>query len=173
MAYNKEELERKSVEAIQKHRLFFVTDVPPMIGMSTSTFYFHKLHENENINKALKVNRSENLLNQKAYKVECKRKYLGTGYVYIVQCGDFNYYKIGISKKNFQNRLSGLQVGSPFPLKMLEVYHCPNYSQLERELHLKYFKHRMVGEWFELTDEQIQEVKDHLEKRVTEQITLF
>ena len=59
MAYNKEELERKSVEAIQKHRLFFVTDVPPMIGISTSTFYLHELEKSEAIKEALTKNRIE------------------------------------------------------------------------------------------------------------------
>ena len=120
MAYDTKELEKKAIEAIAKHRLFFISDVAPMIGISEKTFYNHQLHQNKNISKALEKSRADNLVNNKAYQVESRRKYLGTGYVYIVQCGNFNYYKIGISKKDFQNRLSGLQVGSPFPLKMLE-----------------------------------------------------
>ena len=59
MAYDTNELEKKAIEAIEKHRLFFITDVPPMIGISTSTFYLHELEKSEAIKEALTKNRIE------------------------------------------------------------------------------------------------------------------
>ena len=41
MAYNKDELKTKSIEAIKKNRLIFVEDICAMIGISKPTFYSH------------------------------------------------------------------------------------------------------------------------------------
>ena len=59
MAYDTNELEKKAVEAIEKHRLFFISDVAPMIGISEKTFYNHNLHELQSIKEALTKNRIE------------------------------------------------------------------------------------------------------------------
>lgn len=59
MAYDTKELEKKAIEAIAKHRLFFISDIAPMIGISEKTFYNHQLHELQTIKEALTKNRIE------------------------------------------------------------------------------------------------------------------
>ena len=43
MAYKTEELEIKSLEAIEKHKLFFIEDVVAFLPCTKTTFYEHKL----------------------------------------------------------------------------------------------------------------------------------
>jgi len=43
MAYKTEELEKKSLEAIDKHKLFFIEDVVAFLPCDKTTFYNHKL----------------------------------------------------------------------------------------------------------------------------------
>lgn len=54
--------------------------------------------------------------------------------------------KIGICAKNIQERLSGLQVGSPVPLKLLGYVGC--YRSLETDVHRLLWGYRTHGEWF-------------------------
>lgn len=53
MAYNTKELERLSVEAIQKHKLFFIEDIIAYLPCDKKTFYNHNLHELPSIKEAL------------------------------------------------------------------------------------------------------------------------
>ncbi len=59
MAYKTEELAKRSVEIIKKHKLFFISDVWPLLGISHQTFYDHKLEKSESIKEALVANRVE------------------------------------------------------------------------------------------------------------------
>jgi hypothetical protein len=59
MAYKTAELERKALEAIEKHKLFFIEDVVAFLPCDKTTFYAHKLHENNGIKDALEKNRVE------------------------------------------------------------------------------------------------------------------
>ncbi len=53
MAYKTEELERLSLEAIHKHKLFFIEDIVAYLPCSKPTFYEHKLNESNAIKDAL------------------------------------------------------------------------------------------------------------------------
>tara|TARA_B110000093_G_scaffold163976_1_gene187287 strand:- start:631 stop:1005 length:375 start_codon:yes stop_codon:yes gene_type:complete len=53
MAYNYIDLEKQSLEAIEKHELFFITDVVAYLPCSSSTFYDYKLEKSEAIKEAL------------------------------------------------------------------------------------------------------------------------
>jgi hypothetical protein len=59
MAYKTEELEKKSLEAIDKHKLFFIEDVVAFLPCDKTTFYNHKLHEFNSIKDALEKNKVE------------------------------------------------------------------------------------------------------------------
>ncbi len=48
---------KDALKAIEKHKLFFVTDVGPMIGISTTRFYQLELEKVEAIKDALEQNR--------------------------------------------------------------------------------------------------------------------
>ena len=53
MAYKTEELQRLSLEAIEKYKLFFIEDIVAYLPCDKSTFYAHKLHESNAIKEAL------------------------------------------------------------------------------------------------------------------------
>ena len=53
MAYNTEELIKQSLEAIEKHKLFFIDDVVSYLPCSRSTFYERKLDKSDIIKEAL------------------------------------------------------------------------------------------------------------------------
>ena len=61
MAQHKSKKQRiaDALKAIKKHKLFFVTDVPPHIGISTARFYQLELEKVEDIKDALELNRIE------------------------------------------------------------------------------------------------------------------
>ncbi len=72
MAYKTEELEKKSLEAINNHKLFFIEDVVAFLPCDKTTFYNHKLHEFNSIKEALEKNRVEikTSMRSKWYKSE-------------------------------------------------------------------------------------------------------
>ena len=53
MAYKYSELEKQSLDAIEKHKLFFIADVTSYLPCDYSTFYNLKLHESDIIKAAL------------------------------------------------------------------------------------------------------------------------
>jgi hypothetical protein len=57
MAYNTKQLEKLSIEAVKKHNLFFITDIPAFLPCSTATFYNHELEKLESIKEALNENK--------------------------------------------------------------------------------------------------------------------
>jgi hypothetical protein len=57
MAYKTADLEKKALEAIEKHKLFFIEDVVSFLECSKPTFYEHKLNELNSIKDALEKNK--------------------------------------------------------------------------------------------------------------------
>ena len=53
MAYKTDDLLKKSLEAIDKYKLFFIEDVVAYLPCSKETFYQHKLHESDALKSAL------------------------------------------------------------------------------------------------------------------------
>jgi hypothetical protein len=59
MAYKTAELEKKALEAIEKHKLFFIEDVIAFLPCSKQTFYTHELDNLDSIKAALEKNKVE------------------------------------------------------------------------------------------------------------------
>lgn len=53
MAYDKKELEKKALTAIEKHKLMFIEHIVAFLPCSKKTFYEKKLHESDAIKKAV------------------------------------------------------------------------------------------------------------------------
>lgn len=74
------------------------------------------------------------------------------GFVYLIQCllpsGEPGPVKIGHRALGSKNRLSGLQVGSPFQLIFLAEMKVPDARGFERLLHRVFSRDRVRGEWF-------------------------
>jgi len=57
MAYDTDELKQRALEVIKKHNLSVIEDIVVYIGINKSTFYTHKLHENDDIRDAVWKNK--------------------------------------------------------------------------------------------------------------------
>jgi hypothetical protein len=76
---------------------------------------------------------------------------LGFGNVYILQSEDGKYIKIGFStSRGAKKRILEIQQGLPFRIKLLILIENCTFKT-EKELHKKYQKHRIRGEWFKGT----------------------
>jgi hypothetical protein len=77
------------------------------------------------------------------------------GYIYVVQAVGTENFKIGRAI-NVPNRIRSLQTGSP--LKIRYVYHAyvRNMNLCEMELHHKFSEQREIGEWFVLTQKDVE-----------------
>jgi hypothetical protein len=65
--------------------------------------------------------------------------------------------KIGISGDP-RGRVASLQTGHPEPLRLVKAIRCRTAADaraVERDLHSHFERHRMNGEWFDLSDRQV------------------
>ncbi len=84
------------------------------------------------------------------------------GFLYLINSGVTDKYKIGISKKP-PKRKKSLQTGNPEELKIVQTYESKRYQEIETVL-LRLFKakkydqenYKMIGgEWFILNNEDV------------------
>ena len=75
-------------------------------------------------------------------------------YVYAIQRGDSNQYKIGVSEQPIE-RMENLQHQNHMPLSLVFCRCTFMAYQVERALHKHFRKQRITGEWFSLTQEQV------------------
>lgn len=66
--------------------------------------------------------------------------------------------KIGYTSRNVSNRLSSLQTGSPYNLIVLKT--IDGDMNTEFELHKKFSKYRLSGEWFDCSPEIISYIEN-------------
>lgn len=81
------------------------------------------------------------------------------GWLYLIKeenvC-DGNRYKIGVtSEKDANKRLKKLQTGNPNKLSFLGVFETKYPYKLESIMHGQYSDKNILGEWYELDDEDI------------------
>lgn len=86
--------------------------------------------------------------------------------VYLIHCGDTDYYKIGYTSMETESRLKSLQTGSPFKLSVVNEFEHSNAKQLEVAAHQRFSAYRGEGEWFCFTVEQLTEVVDFLRRGI-------
>lgn len=80
-------------------------------------------------------------------------------FVYLIKNTETQQHKIGIAT-NVENRLKQLQTGSPARLEVIHVIKTLTPFELEQELHCKYKDKRLLGEWFNLSDFEVEEIKN-------------
>ncbi len=81
------------------------------------------------------------------------------GYLYLFGMRDI--VKIGISK-NLEKRIRILNSLLIDDTKLIFSIKIKNYSKIEKILHNKYKEKRIKGEWFRLTEDNINEIKQYL-----------
>jgi hypothetical protein len=89
-----------------------------------------------------------------------------SGWVYVIQCGDFPYFKIGVSQCSAKSRLDSLQTGSPFELKLILQAHVEDGYNTERRLHNKFADRWRRGEWFTIDALSLIQLVHEIEKFV-------
>ena len=84
------------------------------------------------------------------------------GYVYLIgEINEENKYKIGSTRSSDINkRLKQLQTGNSNPLFLKEYYETSKPFKLELMLHNKFKDNNAIGEWFELSDDEVKSFKD-------------
>lgn len=66
--------------------------------------------------------------------------------------------KIGNTSASPLQRLAMLRPGSPYPLKLAAVIHTTSHKRLEAQLHSRFAKQRLEGEWFAMTDQEAEQI---------------
>lgn len=79
-----------------------------------------------------------------------------SGTIYFVTTGEAERVKIGFTKNRPEYRLRELQTGSPFELCIIATVRGSQND--ERDLHGRFQKHRLHGEWFVMS----QEIMDYI-----------
>ncbi len=81
------------------------------------------------------------------------------GYIYLIQADlPDNPCKIGKSK-NVPNRMKLFGVKLPFDFQLLHIIPCLNHSKVEKDLHERFGGKRINGEWFNLDQQDILDIK--------------
>jgi hypothetical protein len=88
------------------------------------------------------------------------------GYVYLIgEENNENKYKIGSTKcSDINKRLKQLQTGNSNQLFIKEYYETTKPFKLETMLHNKFKYKNVIGEWFELDENDIENFKQECEK---------
>lgn len=77
-------------------------------------------------------------------------------YIYLIKGA--NLTKIGITD-NIKTRIKSFRTASPVPLSVLYCFRSMDALVSEKWLHNKYSNKRHHGEWFSLTEKDIDEIK--------------
>ena len=84
------------------------------------------------------------------------------GYVYLIgEIGNDNRYKIGSTRcKDVNKRLKQLQTGNSEELYIKESFETTRPFRLEKMLHNRFKSSNLIGEWFELSKDDVRGFKD-------------
>lgn len=74
--------------------------------------------------------------------------------IYLINQYGTDKYKIGTTK-NTNKRKKQLQTGNADELVVVRIFETEHPFNLEKLLHLKYSNKLCIGEWFELTDNDV------------------
>lgn len=77
------------------------------------------------------------------------------GFVYVMVCEGF--VKIGVAT-NIEDRLTTLQIGNPFEIKIIKAWRTTDPGQLEDRLHAILERYRVRGEWFKIPEEELEKL---------------
>lgn len=97
-------------------------------------------------------------------KKECDIIKIQQGYVYVIESNFL--YKIG-KAKNLETRIKQLKTGSPNIVNLIYAKKFNNdYNKTELYLHNKFKKLRKHGEWFELSQKDLEYIKNVTEEEI-------
>ena len=90
------------------------------------------------------------------------------GYVYVLSDRENGTYKIGRTK-NLEQRVRSIRTGNPNRIDLVAYAMCEDTVQAEKRVHNLYTYRRRKGkEWFDLTDQEVEELKTLLLRITTD-----
>lgn len=108
---------------------------------------------NADINDQI-TNSHTNFMNMPEVQEELKQVENNSEFVYFIKNTETNRFKIGRTK-NVEERLCQLQTGNDCPLVLYKIIPSENSAELETSLHNKFADYHIRGEWFAISEEQI------------------
>ena len=84
-------------------------------------------------------------------------------YLYIIQEGDNQNYKIGRSYQ-VENRLKSLQTSNASKLILIDKYQCKDCKTLEKRVHNHLKDKKLNGEWFTLSIDELTDITETIIK---------
>lgn len=82
------------------------------------------------------------------------------GIVYLICDPESDTYKIGVTKRDVNERLKELQTGNSSELFVVHTYKCNDPYRLEQMLHNRFRTKGALNEWFSLESEDITGFED-------------
>jgi hypothetical protein len=80
------------------------------------------------------------------------------GLVYLIQMGDTDYFKIGVTDSDALQRTKTLQTGCPLVQSVVATYEQPNPYRVEREVHELLQDYRFRNEWFSGPKDRVEQL---------------
>lgn len=74
--------------------------------------------------------------------------------VYLISSSD-KHYKIGYTKREVKNRLKELKTGNSQNLEVVSIFESKWGNKIETFLHKRFKTKKIDGEWFELSDDDV------------------
>lgn len=102
--------------------------------------------------------------NRKPTEITPKKR---SGYIYVIEAIGQGYYKIGFSS-DINQRIKELSRSYPFEVEIFCSFHSDDMVKDEKELHEKFKEKRHKSEWFYLDTSDLEEIKQHKEKKESE-----
>jgi len=84
--------------------------------------------------------------------------------VYLVAVKNKKFFKIGRAKGVLEYRISSLQCGCPYELKLLGSTRTPIPNEIERYLHKVFSDKRHRGEWFKLAEDEAANILEFFQR---------
>jgi hypothetical protein len=88
-------------------------------------------------------------------------------YIYIIKANPDSTYKIGRTT-NVQARISTIQTGNHNDIKIVETFEFSKCSMLENIIHRKYKPYKLRGEWFNFTDDILEQLIKFIKDMIVE-----
>ncbi|NEP12033.1 MAG: GIY-YIG nuclease family protein [Symploca sp. SIO2C1] len=82
------------------------------------------------------------------------------GFIYLIHAQGTDRYKIGLTTRHPEARLSELNSSqSPYPLELIDWFETDNVTEDECYLHEKFARYRVHGEWFGFDSKALKKVR--------------
>ena len=109
----------------------------------------------------LEENDKLNNLSEESLKSLMKPVKRNLGFIYVIKCNRTNLYKIGRTI-NISARFKQLKTANP-DISLIAHYEVRDTS-IEDDLHFKFHHKRIDGEWFELSETELNLINEHVKK---------